>query len=63
MADFLSTSLLSEGPISPLHADKVAGVDKAEISKQLFAQINWQEILRAGVYLSYKDVRTTTCYL
>ena len=57
MSEMLSTSLLSERPTSPLHADKVSGVDKAEMSKQLFAQIDWQEILRAGVLLSDKDVR------
>jgi hypothetical protein len=53
-----SSSLLNEGTPTPLGSEKRGGSDKSEMSKQLFAQINWQEILRAGVFLSHKDVRT-----
>ena len=31
-------------------------MDKVEVSKSLFSQINWQEILRAGVFLAHAEV-------
>jgi hypothetical protein len=31
-------------------------MEKSEVSKSLFADINWQEILRAGIFLTAKDV-------
>ena len=30
--------------------------DKSEISKILFSKINWQELMRAGVFLVHKEV-------
>jgi V-type H+-transporting ATPase subunit H len=52
-----SSSLLSEGTRSSnLRAQEKHSHDKAEMSKNLFAQINWEEILKAGVFLSHRDV-------
>ena len=31
-------------------------MDKGEVSKNLFGQIAWEEILRSGVFLEHKDV-------
>lgn len=31
-------------------------MSKNEVSKILFSEINWQEILRAGIFLTAKDV-------
>ena len=31
-------------------------MDKSEVSKNLFTQIQWEEILRSGIFLSHQDV-------
>ena len=40
----------------------ISQVSKSELSKQLFHKINWQEILRAGVFLTHKDVSSADVY-
>ena len=37
----------------------LSSMDKHEASKFLFTQINWQEFVRAGVFLSQSEVRIT----
>ena len=31
-------------------------MEKSEVSKNLFTQIKWEEILRSGIFLSHQDV-------
>jgi len=42
-------------------SDDLATMDKHDVSKQLFAQINWQEFVRAGVFLSQSEVGSHFC--
>ena len=35
---------------------ELAAMDKHEASKLLFSQINWQELVRAGMFLSQSEV-------
>ena len=45
-----SSAVLSQG-----HMD-LFSMEKSDISKNLFGQIQWEEILRSGVFLQHKDV-------
>ena len=57
---------MSANPTSPKSSKKVkssvqvntdlATMDKSEASKLLFGQVQWEELLRSGVFLQHKDV-------
>lgn len=46
-----SQSILSQG------IQDLSTMDKSDVSKNLFGQIAWEEILRSGVFLEHKEVR------
>ena len=41
--------------LSQNHTD-LSSMDKPEVSKSLFGLIQWEEILRSGVFLDHRDV-------
>jgi len=45
-----SQSILSQG------IQDLSTMDKSDVSKNLFGQIAWEEILRSGVFLEHKEV-------
>jgi hypothetical protein len=47
-----STAVLHKGK----HLD-FSSMEKGEISKNLFGQVQWEEILRSGVFLQHRDVK------
>jgi hypothetical protein len=36
--------------------EELSQMNKSDVSKNLFAQIAWEEILRSGVFLEHRDV-------
>lgn len=46
-----SQSILSQG------IQDLSTMSKSDVSKNLFGQIAWEEILRSGVFLEHKEVR------
>lgn len=38
-------------------------MEKCDVAKSLFHQINWEEMLNAGVFLSQSDVRCSSAVL
>ncbi len=51
--DFAEEALVPEGNVADL-----TSLEIAEASKYLFGQVNWQEYIRAGVFLSQNEVST-----
>ena len=45
--------------LSQNHTD-LSSMDKPEVSKSLFGLIQWEEILRSGVFLAHRDVSIIT---
>jgi hypothetical protein len=41
------------------HVD-FSSMDKAEVSKALYGQIQWEQLPSSGVFLQHKDVRLVT---
>lgn len=52
-----STSLLSRNAVD------ISSINKSEVSKGLFGQIQWDDIIRSGVSLQARDVRTSYSYV
>ena len=46
-----STSILTRANVD------LSSLDKSEVSKSLYGQIHWDEIIKSGVFLQSKDVR------